>query len=277
MRRAFTLIELLVVISIVALLIAILLPALSSARDAARLSACLSNTRQIAIAHVAYGVDNGQSLPAFDKGHNQPHAFRTSENAPLEHKLNGYLGNGRVNPDTGSLIRVAGGAWICPSSPIQVVPWGTDGQTRYQHPDQTSSVNAYTGLYYHWVDHYSVSAPATVPTNPSWNLDFFTWPGQMPIHWCSVRLTTGGSPPGGWSTLGARSWHGPNTDPATHQNAKYGPRPTAFMDGHAAALSETEEYIGDSQDLLNGKRDIHQHRWHWSERGNGGDYALSEY
>ena len=55
---AFTLIELLVVISIIALLIGILLPALSSARDSARDVACLSNTRQVSIAALAYATDN---------------------------------------------------------------------------------------------------------------------------------------------------------------------------------------------------------------------------
>lgn len=57
-RNAFTLIELLVVISIIALLIAILLPALGAARSTARLSACLSNTRQLNIAHAAFLADN---------------------------------------------------------------------------------------------------------------------------------------------------------------------------------------------------------------------------
>jgi prepilin-type N-terminal cleavage/methylation domain-containing protein len=61
--RAFTLIELLVVISIIALLIAILLPALGSARRSAQRTACLSNMRQLEIAHWAYMADNkGQML-----------------------------------------------------------------------------------------------------------------------------------------------------------------------------------------------------------------------
>ncbi len=62
-NRGFTLIELLVVISIIALLISILLPALRHARDAARITLCLSNTRQIAAAALAYEVDE-QRMPA---------------------------------------------------------------------------------------------------------------------------------------------------------------------------------------------------------------------
>ena len=61
--RAFTLIELLVAVSIIALLIAILLPALGSARRAAQRAACLSNMRQLEVAHWAYMADHkGQML-----------------------------------------------------------------------------------------------------------------------------------------------------------------------------------------------------------------------
>ncbi|MFK7790536.1 MAG: type II secretion system protein [Phycisphaeraceae bacterium] len=56
--RAFTLIELLAVVSIIALLIAILLPALGSARRSAQRTVCLSNLRQLEVAHWAYLIDN---------------------------------------------------------------------------------------------------------------------------------------------------------------------------------------------------------------------------
>ncbi|MBL8761203.1 MAG: prepilin-type N-terminal cleavage/methylation domain-containing protein [Phycisphaerae bacterium] len=51
---AFTLIELLVVIAIVAILIAILLPSLGSARRSARTTKCLSQVRQLELAHQLY-------------------------------------------------------------------------------------------------------------------------------------------------------------------------------------------------------------------------------
>ena len=65
MKRSFTLIELLVVIAIIAILAAMLLPALSAARERARTASCLSNLKQIALAHCAYADDNdGMYAPA---------------------------------------------------------------------------------------------------------------------------------------------------------------------------------------------------------------------
>src|SRR5438105_2352097 len=60
----FTLVELLVVIGIIALLISILLPALSKARESANISACLSNQRQVAMAVMAYTLDNRGYFPS---------------------------------------------------------------------------------------------------------------------------------------------------------------------------------------------------------------------
>ncbi|MFK7790407.1 MAG: prepilin-type N-terminal cleavage/methylation domain-containing protein [Phycisphaeraceae bacterium] len=62
LQLGFTLIELLVVISIIGLLIALLLPALGSARASARTSACLSNQRQTATALINYTTENDGGL-----------------------------------------------------------------------------------------------------------------------------------------------------------------------------------------------------------------------
>jgi prepilin-type N-terminal cleavage/methylation domain-containing protein/prepilin-type processing-associated H-X9-DG protein len=61
--KGFTLIELLVVIAIIAILAAILFPVFAQAREKARTSACLNNTKQMAIATRFYSDDWDQILP----------------------------------------------------------------------------------------------------------------------------------------------------------------------------------------------------------------------
>jgi len=61
-RAAFTLIELLVVIAIIAILAAILFPVFAQAREKARQTACLSNTKQIALGIMQYSQDYDETL-----------------------------------------------------------------------------------------------------------------------------------------------------------------------------------------------------------------------
>jgi prepilin-type N-terminal cleavage/methylation domain-containing protein/prepilin-type processing-associated H-X9-DG protein len=61
--RGFTLIELLVVIAIIAILAAILFPVFAQAREKARAAACLSNTKQIALAVNMYVQDYDECTP----------------------------------------------------------------------------------------------------------------------------------------------------------------------------------------------------------------------
>jgi len=62
-QGGFTLIELLVVIAIIAILAAILFPVFAQAREKARSSSCLSNNKQIALAHSMYAQDYDETLP----------------------------------------------------------------------------------------------------------------------------------------------------------------------------------------------------------------------
>jgi prepilin-type N-terminal cleavage/methylation domain-containing protein/prepilin-type processing-associated H-X9-DG protein len=64
-RHGFTLIELLVVIAVITILAAILLPVFAQARDAARRANCISNLKQIALAHQMYVQDNDDALPSW--------------------------------------------------------------------------------------------------------------------------------------------------------------------------------------------------------------------
>jgi prepilin-type N-terminal cleavage/methylation domain-containing protein/prepilin-type processing-associated H-X9-DG protein len=62
-RPGFTLIELLVIVAIIAILAAVLFPVFAQARDASRRATCLSNLRQLALAHRLYVQDSDETLP----------------------------------------------------------------------------------------------------------------------------------------------------------------------------------------------------------------------
>jgi len=63
-KRGFTLIELLVVIAIIAILAAILFPVFARAREKARQTSCLSNLKQIGLAHQMYAQDYDETFLA---------------------------------------------------------------------------------------------------------------------------------------------------------------------------------------------------------------------
>jgi len=109
-RAGFTLIELLVVIAIIAILAAMLLPALSKAKAKAKRSACMSNSRQVAMATLMYDLDYGQ-IGVVDINANSAVYDFNSEFAPINplKSLRTYVG-GKADSTASP------GVYVCPGA-----------------------------------------------------------------------------------------------------------------------------------------------------------------
>jgi prepilin-type N-terminal cleavage/methylation domain-containing protein/prepilin-type processing-associated H-X9-DG protein len=124
-RGGFTLIELLVVVGVISILAAILFPVFAQARDAGRRANCLSNLRQLALAHRMYVQDHDDTLPFWENYAPWGHVEWTEFLSPYYQDPR-ILSEGTVSP-----AERRGLEWL---ADYALCAWGPGGQGTREKP-----------------------------------------------------------------------------------------------------------------------------------------------
>lgn len=152
--NAFTLIELLVVIAIIAILAAILMPVFAQAREKARGASCMSNLKQLALAHLQYVIDYDGWFSPHDDGYpNQGCAVNTRGGFTPHIAIYPYVKNSQV--------------YVCPSDPCAVPArtWPPTGGTNPRGCRSCGGVNAMWSSYNYGRIDAGNNTDAIWPTN----------------------------------------------------------------------------------------------------------------
>ena len=162
---AFTLIEMLVVIAVIAILAALVLPALAAARARAQTVICLNNTKQLALAAIAYAGDHDDALPYNLVGQAAATNLQNWAAGVLDWDLTPDNTNVEllINAALGSYLGKMAAAYHCPAD---YVLSQVQAAARWKYRVRSYSMNASVG------DAGSVSASGYNINNPGY-VQFF--------------------------------------------------------------------------------------------------------